>query len=173
MQGRRPADDQQHRRAERMRLRARPTAGCIATHCERLGHERSLEIPSTPRACIAAATCLPRHLPCEPLPTSMHTASPARLHTGQHSGRPLPRTPMSGKATKSNTTRQYERPGTAGSSSRRHRRIGIRGPAPAEPRVNRTKALRSAPATRLTTGHVHRADTRFCPLPPARSCALP
>src|SRR5271156_4256688 len=32
MPGRRPADDQQHRRAERMRLRARPTAGCIATH---------------------------------------------------------------------------------------------------------------------------------------------
>jgi hypothetical protein len=34
------------------------------------------------------------------------------------------RTPMSGKAAKSNTTRQYERPGTAGSSSRRHRHIG-------------------------------------------------
>jgi hypothetical protein len=71
------------------------------------------------------------------------------------------------KATKSNTTRQYERPGTAGSSSRRHRRIGIRGPAEAEPRVNRTQALRSAPATRLTTGHAHRAHTRFCPLPPS------
>lgn len=79
-----------------------------------------------------------------------------------------------GKARKSSTTRQYERPGTAGSSSRWHRRTGIRGPAPAERRVNRTQAPRSAPATRLTTGHADRARTRFCPLPPrARSCALP
>jgi hypothetical protein len=76
-----------------------------------------------------------------------------------------------GKATKSNTTLQYERPGTAGSSSRRHRRTGIRGPAPAERRVNRTQALRSALATRLTTGHADRARTRFCALPAQRGAA--
>lgn len=46
------------------------------------------------------------------------------------------------QATKSSTTRQYERPATAGGSSRRHRRARTRGPVPAHRRINRTQALK-------------------------------
>ena len=62
---------------------------------------------------------------------------------------------------------QYERPGTAGSSSRRHRHAKTRGPAPAQRRINRTQALRSVPATRFAAGLRVWACTRFCPLPPS------
>ena len=70
-------------------LRARPTAECMVTRCERPKHESALDIPA--RACGASAACLPRHPPCEPLPTSYpRSPAPARRHTGQHAGRPLP-----------------------------------------------------------------------------------
>ncbi len=71
-------------------------------------------------------------------------------------------------ATKSSTTRQYERPGTAGSSSRRHRRARTRGPAPAQRRINRTQALRSVPATRFATGRARLGLHPVLPSPAQR-----
>jgi dihydrofolate reductase len=83
-----------------------------------------------------------------------------------------PRTqPMLEKATKSNTTRRYERPGTVGSSSHRHRRARTRGSAPAERRINRTQALRSVPATRLAAGHARLGLHPVLPSPAQREAA--
>ena len=87
---------------------------------------------------------------------------------------PAVRSPHSadiGKATKSNTTRRYERPGTAGSSSHRHRRARTRGSAPAERRINRTQALRSVPATRLAAGHARPGLHPVLPSPAQREAA--
>ena len=95
-------------------------------------------------------------------------ASPGQAPHRAGAGRPLPGTqPMLEKATKSNTTRRYERPGTAGSSSHRHGRAKT----PDQRQQNAGSTERklqdpylpqdSQPDTRVW------ACTRFCPLPPS------
>jgi hypothetical protein len=101
-------------------------------------------------------------------------ASPGHAPHGAARRLSAPRTQsMLEKATKSSTTRQYERPGTAGSSSHRHRRARTRGPAPAQRRINRTQALRPVPATRFAAGHARLGLHGSAFSRPARSCALP
>ena len=154
-------------RAER--LRARPTAGCIVTRCERLEHESALTSRpghAQPQLPASHDTC--RTSPYRPL---IHARQPRPGATPAARRPSAPRTQPMMEKPRNQTQRPYERPGTVGSSSHRHRCARTRGSAPAERRINRTQALRSAPAARPAAGHARPGLHPVLPSPAPREAA--
>ena len=130
--------------------------------------------PGHPGQGMHSLSCMPPMTPAVRALTDLLStlASPGQAPHRAARRPSAPRTqPMLEKATKSNTTRRYERPGTVGSSSHRHRRARTRGSGPAERRINRTQELRSVPATRLAAGHARLGLHPVLPSPAQREAA--